>query len=176
MPEDLPRQVLTLEVDPEGWELFLPPLEREPLRLLLQAVADSLGALAAPRLSGVLPLDAGERWQVLGLTADPGVLEINLPVCHSWTEYRRWLQRLEESGERVGLRSWKDLGDGRQEGTGGGNHLLWGGPDLAHHPFFSRPAWLTGILRYWQLHPSLAYLFCGPGVGPAAHSPRPDEA
>ena len=139
-------------------------------------MADSLGALAAPRLSGVLPLDAGERWQVLGLTADPGVLEINLPVCHSWTEYRRWLQRLEEAGERVGLRSWKDLGDGRQEGTGGGNHLLWGGPDLAHHPFFSRPAWLTGILRYWQRHPSLAYLFCGPGVGPASQSPRPDEA
>ncbi len=176
LPEDVPRQVLTLEVDPEGWELFLPPLEREPLRLLLQAVADSLGPLAAPRLSGVLPLDAGERWQVLGLTADPGVLEINLPVCHSWTEYRRWLQRLEEVGERVGLRSWKDLGDGRQEGTGGGNHLLWGGPDLAHHPFFSRPAWLTGILRYWQRHPSLAYLFCGPGVGPASQSPRPDEA
>jgi len=176
LPEDVPRQVLTLEVDPEGWELFLPPLEREPLRLLLQAVADSLGKLAAPRLSGVLPFDAGERWQVLGLTADPGVLEINLPVCHSWLEYHQWLQRLEEVGARIGLRSWKDLGDGRQEGTGGGNHLLWGGPDLAHHPFFSRPAWLTGILRYWQRHPALAYLFCGPGVGPASQSPRPDEA
>ncbi|MCP9784910.1 transglutaminase family protein [Cyanobium sp. N5-Cardenillas] len=176
LPEDVPRQVLTLEIDPDGWELFLPPLEREPLRLLLQAVADSLGDLAAPRLSGVLPFDAGERWQVLGLTADPGVLEINLPVCHSWLEYHQWLQRLEEVGGRVGLRSWKDLGDDRQEGTGGGNHLLWGGPDLAHHPFFSRPAWLTGILRYWQRHPSLAYLFCGPGVGPSSQSPRPDEA
>ena len=55
----MPRQVLTLEVDPDGWELFLPPLEREPLRLLLQAVADSLGELAAPRLSGVLPFDPG---------------------------------------------------------------------------------------------------------------------
>ncbi|WP_254216744.1 transglutaminase family protein [Synechococcus sp. CCY 9618] len=176
LPEDLPRQVLTLEVDPQGWELFLPPLEREPLRVLLQAVADSLGRLAAPRLSGVLPHDAGERWQVLGLTADPGVLEINLPVCHGWGDYHQWLQRLEEAGARVGLRSWKALADGRQEGTGGGNHLLWGGPDLARHPFFSRPGWLMGILRYWQHHPCLAYLFCGPGVGPASQSPRPDEA
>ncbi|KEF42037.1 MAG: hypothetical protein ER33_07915 [Cyanobium sp. CACIAM 14] len=176
LPEELPRQVLTLEIDREGWELFLPPLDREPLRLLLQAVADSLEGLAAPRLSGVLPLDAGERWQVLGLTADPGVLEINLPVCHGWKAYHDWLLQLEEAGARVGLRSWKALSDGRQEGTGGGNHLLWGGPDLAHHPFFSRPAWLTGILRYWQHHPSLAYLFCGPGVGPASQSPRPDEA
>ncbi len=176
LPEEVPRQVLTLEIDPEGWELFLPPLEREPLRQLLQAVADSLGSLAAPRLSGVLPHDAGEQWQVLGLTADPGVLEINLPVCHGWSEYHQWLQTLEEAGERLGLRSWKALDDGRQEGTGGGNHLLWGGPDLAHHPFFSRPGWLTGILRYWQHHPCLAYLFCGPGVGPASQSPRPDEA
>jgi uncharacterized protein (DUF2126 family) len=176
LPEEVPRQVLTLEIDADGWELFLPPLEREPLRQLLQAVADSLGPLAAPRLSGVLPHDATDRWQVLGLTADPGVLEINLPVCHGWSEYHQWLQRLEEAGERVGLRSWKAQAEGRQEGTGGGNHLLWGGPDLEHHPFFSRPGWLTGILRYWQHHPSLAYLFCGPGVGPASQSPRPDEA
>jgi uncharacterized protein (DUF2126 family) len=176
LPEEVPRQVLTLEVDPDGWELFLPPLEREPLRQLLQAVADSLGRLAAPRLSGVLPHDATGRWQVLGLTADPGVLEINLPVCHGWSDYHQWLQRLEEASERMGLRSWKALSDERQEGTGGGNHLLWGGPDLERHPFFSRPGWLTGILRYWQHHPSLAYLFCGPGVGPASQSPRPDEA
>jgi uncharacterized protein (DUF2126 family) len=176
LPEDIPRQVLTLELDPEGWELFLPPLEREPLSVLLQAVADILGDLAAPRLSGVLPLDSGEHWQVLGLTADPGVLEINLPVCHGWSEYHHWLLRLEEAGSRLGLRSWKVLSPGREEGTGGGNHLLWGGPDLAHHPFFSRPAWLTGILRYWQRHPALAYLFSGPGVGPSSQSPRPDEA
>jgi hypothetical protein len=102
MPEDLPRQVLTLEIDAEGWELFLPPLVRRPLERLLQAIADSLAAdgavgdgaaaegqadLAAPRLSGVLPVDAMPHWQVLGLTADPGVLEINLP----WSKKMRLL-------------------------------------------------------------------------------------
>lgn len=30
LPEDVPRQVLTLEVDPEGWELFLPPWSGNP--------------------------------------------------------------------------------------------------------------------------------------------------
>jgi uncharacterized protein (DUF2126 family) len=82
MPAALPRQVLTLEIGSDGWELFLPPLTCRPLETLLQAVADSLGELAAPRLSGVLPVDADGHWQVLGLTADPGVLEINLPICH----------------------------------------------------------------------------------------------
>lgn len=176
MPEGLPRQVLTLEIGADGWELFLPPLTRRPLETLLQAVADSLDDLAAPRLSGVLPVDADGHWQVLGLTADPGVLEINLPICHGWADYHGWMTLLEQAGAAQGLRSWKVAAGGRQESTGGGNHLLWGGPDLAHHPFFSRPAWLVGILRYWQHHPALAYLFSGPGVGPSSQAPRPDEA
>ncbi len=176
MPAALPRQVLTLEIGADGWELFLPPLTRRPLETLLQAVADSLDDLAAPRLSGVLPVDADGHWQVLGLTADPGVLEINLPICHGWADYHGWMTLLEQAGAAQGLRSWKPAAGGRQESTGGGNHLLWGGPDLAHHPFFSRPAWLVGILRYWQHHPALSYLFSGPCVGPASQAPRPDEA
>jgi uncharacterized protein (DUF2126 family) len=175
-PEDVPRQVLTLDVDAEGWEIFLPPLFRQPMEALLQAIADSLEGLAAPRLSGMLPTDCDGQWQVLGITADPGVLEINLPICHSWAEYDGWLRQLEITGQRVGLRSWKATADGGQEGTGGGNHLLWGGPRLEENPFFDRPAWLVGILRYWQHHPVLAYLFSGSGVGPSSQAPRPDEA
>jgi uncharacterized protein (DUF2126 family) len=176
LPEAVPRQVLTLEIGPNDWQLFLPPLNRRSLTRLLQAVADSLEGLAAPGLAGVLPWDTEGHWQVLGLAADPGVLEINLPVCHSWADYDGWLRRLESLGATVGLRSWQEDPDGRQRGTGGGNHLLWGGPSLAEHPFFPRPAWLVGVLRYWQHHPCLAYLFANPSVGPASQSPRPDEA
>jgi len=175
-PAGVPRQVLTLETDGEGWELFLPPLTRRPLTALLQAVADSLEGLEPPQLSGMLPVDWEGHWQMLGLTADPGVLEINLPICHGWADYDRWLRLLERAGEHVGLRSWKPGPDGHQEGTGGGNHLLWGGPSLEEHPFFRRPGWLAGILRYWQHHPALAYLFSGACVGPASQAPRPDEA
>jgi uncharacterized protein (DUF2126 family) len=175
-PPDLPRQVLTLEVEGEGWELFLPPLLRQPMEALLQAVADSVEDLSEPRLSGMMPTDADGHWQVLGLTADPGVLEINLPVCQGWADYADWLERIETAGRQVRLRTWKQADHGGQEGTGGGNHLLWGGATLADNPFFSRPAWLAGLLRYWQHHPSLSYLFSGDSVGPASQAPRPDEA
>jgi uncharacterized protein (DUF2126 family) len=175
-PEGVLRQVLTLELGGPTWNLFLPPLAREPLERLLQVIAAASAPWTRPELSGVLPLDTAGHWQVLGLTADPGVLEVNLPVCASWAEYAGWLETLERAGAVAGLRSWKQRGE-RSEGTGGGNHLLWGGPSLEpeEHPFFSRPAWLVGILRYWQHHPSLAYLFSGNSVGPASQAPRLDE-
>jgi uncharacterized protein (DUF2126 family) len=173
-PEGALRQVLTLELDPHGWGLFLPPLERRPLERLLGLIAQHGRTWRPPELSGLLPVDVDDHWRVLGLTADPGVLEINLPVCHSWTDYAGWMELLEQAGAAVGLRSWKQQGE-RTEGTGGGNHLLLGGPSLEQHPFFSRPAWLVSVLRYWQHHPCLAYLFSGRSVGPSSQAPRPDE-
>ncbi len=177
-PAGVPCQLLALEIDASGWGIFLPPLERRPTELVLQAISDQARGrdLAAPEFSGLLPVDAAEGWQVLGLVADPGVLEINLPVCAGWSEYQHWIGLLDGAAAEVGLRSWKAGADGAQQGTGGGNHLLWGGPSLERHPFFSRPAWLVGVLRYFQHHPSLSYLFCGAGVGPASQAPRPDEA
>jgi uncharacterized protein (DUF2126 family) len=173
-PEGALRQVLTLELDPHGWGLFLPPLERRPLERLLGLIAQHGRTWRPPELSGLLPVDVDDHWRVLGLTADPGVLEINLPVCHSWTDYAGWMELLEQAGAAVGLRSWKQQGE-RTEGTGGGNHLLLGGPSLEQHPFFSRPAWLVSVLRYWQHHPCLAYMFSGRSVGPSSQAPRPDE-
>ncbi|WP_259731281.1 MULTISPECIES: transglutaminase family protein [Synechococcales] len=173
-PEGVLRQVLTLEIDDDGWSLFLPPLARQPLQQLLELIAAASAGWSRPDLSGVLPIDVDGHWQVLGLTADPGVLEVNLPVCHSWIAYAGWIHTLDEVGELVGLRSWKQNGN-RVEGTGGGNHLLWGGPSLEANPFFSRPGWLVGILRFWQHHPSLSYLFGNRSVGPASQSPRLDE-
>ena len=173
-PADALRQVLTLECDADGWGLFLPPVPRQPFEQLLEAIALGSSSWRHPELSGVLPLDSEGHWQVLGLTADPGVLEINLPVCQTWQHYADWLELLETAGADVGLCMVKQQGQ-RSVGTGGGNHLLLGGPSLEQHPFFCRPAWLVGILRYWQQHPALAYLFSGSSVGPASQAPRCDE-
>jgi uncharacterized protein (DUF2126 family) len=127
------------------------------------------------RFEGYIPEDAKELWTRLSLTPDPGVLEINLPPCASVQEYAWWLQTLHECAEQTGLRSFKST-PACELGTGGGNHLLFGGPSLDENAFFRNPRWVTAILRYWQKHPALSYLFTGCYVGPSSQAPRPDES
>ncbi len=173
------RRALTLGISEDGkLDVFLPPVLERPFAELLEAVdAFAVHArIARPELSGYVPQDDGGRWIRLGMAADPGVLEVNLPPCSSWAEYATWLERLEDAAGHAGLRSWKRLWNGQPVGTGGGNHILFGGPTLERNPFFPRPWWLARILRYWQAHPSLSYLFTGIYVGSASQAPRPDES
>jgi uncharacterized protein (DUF2126 family) len=178
LPPGLTKRALTIEHTGQDIAIFFPPLLQGPFLELLAATESAARNAGIPRLElqGYLPSDQADIWTVVGLTADPGVLEINLPACTSWQEYAEWMETLTACCEEAGLRSWKEIPHDHPQGSGGGNHLLWGGPDLDTHPFFSRPAWLAAILRFWQHHPSLAYLFTGCYVGASSQAPRPDES
>lgn len=178
LPPALPRRALTIERKGTSVAVFFPPLLQRAFLDLLAAVETGgrKAALAKVDLQGYIPPDEAGRWTVLGLAADPGVLEVNLPACTSWRDYAEWLDAVTKACEEAGLRSWKESIWETPQGTGGGNHLLWGGPSLEMHPFFTRPGWLASILRFWQHHPALAYLFTGCYVGASSQAPRPDES
>ena len=178
LADDVPRRSLVLEQRGDQLSIFLPPLLQEAF---LELLAEAAAAVRAAGIGSVawqaaLPVDEAGRWTTLGLTADPGVLEINLPVCSTWHAYDHWLRMVSEAAATCGLRSWRQPPCRLPEDSGGGNHLLWGGPTPVDNPFFSRPGWVASILRYWQRHPSLSYLFSGKYVGPHSQAPRPDES
>ncbi len=178
VPEGISRRALTLEVTAAQLRIFLPPLLQPAFLALFEIVARALhrAQLGSAVFAGYVPDDEARSWTRLALAADPGVLEINLPPCATWREYRDWLATLERACGSVGLRSFKQLSTHQSLGTGGGNHLIFGGPSLDQNALFTHPRWITSILRYWQQHPSLAYLFTGQYVGPSSQAPRPDES
>jgi uncharacterized protein (DUF2126 family) len=178
LPASVPRRALCIERNGDAIAIFIPPLFQKAFLELLSAIEHSASpaGIAGLALQGYTPPDEAGNWIIVGLAADPGVLEVNLPACSSWHEYAEWIEVVTSSCEAAGLRSWKESTWDFPQGTGGGNHLLWGGPRLEANPFFTRPAWVAAILRFWQHHPSLAYLFTGCYVGASSQAPRPDES
>ena len=178
LAEDVPRRALVAELVEGRLSIFFPPVKQPPFTELLRVLGDSIAAakIGLYELQGYVPQDTENVWVTLGLTADPGVLEINLPPCMNWQEYDAWIHEVTTAAERVGLRSWKQPKGDYPSGSGGGNHMLWGGPSIDENPFLTRPKWLASILRHFQRHPSLAYLFTGTYVGSSSQAPRPDES
>jgi uncharacterized protein (DUF2126 family)/transglutaminase-like putative cysteine protease len=174
LPERAIRRALVFETGEKGVIIFLPPLLTEQWEQLVRVIIAVIGDRCAIEWQGYVPVDLPAGWTRLGFTADPGVLEVNLPPCKEWLQFQHWLLTLEELAGTVGLRSFRTTPF--PAGTGGGSHLLFGGASIEENPFFTRPGWLASILRYWQHHPSLSYLFTGCYVGISSQAPRPDES
>ncbi len=116
------------------------------------------------------------RLNVIRVAPDPGVIEVNVQPAHTWDELEAINTQLYAEAREVRLRSEKFDLDGRHTGTGGGNHVTFGGPTAADSPFLRRPDLLRSLLTYLHNHPSLTYFFSGAFVGATSQAPRPDEA
>lgn len=170
------RTALCIEPREGRLHVFMPPLTHlEHYLSLLETIEKIAETLEMPIILEGYEVPHDWRIQSLSVTPDPGVIEVNIHPAAKWDEVVHNITTLYEQARLIGLSAEKFMLDGRHTGTGGGNHIIIGGPTPADSPLLRQPHLLRSLITYWQHHPGLSYLFSSAFIGPTSQAPRVDE-
>ncbi len=176
-PNGTIRSALCAQVRGGVLYLFLPPLAyAEHYFDLINAIQVVAAAQATPVVIEGYGPPRDHRIESMSVTPDPGVIEVNIQPAKSWDELKFIINTVYEEATQARLVGDKFMIDGKRVGTGGGNHIVMGASKPEDSPFLRRPDVLASMIRFWQNHPSLSYLFSGLYIGPTSQAPRIDEA
>ena len=156
--------------------IFMPPTDLlEDYLELVAAIEETATELSLPVvLEGYLP-PKDHRLQIIKVTPDPGVIEVNVHPTSTWADLSKNTEILYEEARLCRLATEKFDLDGKHTGTGGGNHIVMGGATPWDSPFLRRPDLLRSMIAFWNNHPCLSYFFSSRFIGPTSQAPRSDE-